>query len=75
MIINDVFNKNDRFLNADVLLSLYLYYLNINNTLSFNISSTTLYLFIYDFSRIKSYYFNEMIKINQFFFYNRIYSK
>ena len=54
MIINDVFNKNDKFSNNDVLLSLYLHRLNINNILSFNISNTTLYLFIYNFSKIKS---------------------
>ena len=63
MIINDVFNKNDKFLNVNILLSLYLYRLNINNILFFNISSTTLYLFIYNFSKIKSCYFNEAIKI------------
>ena len=63
MISNDVFNKNDKFLNVDILLSLYLYRSNINNILSFNILNTTLYLFIYNFSKIKSYYFNEAIKI------------
>ena len=63
MITDDVFDKNDKFLNANVLLSLCLYRLNINNILSFNISNTILYLFIYDFSRIKSCYFNETIKI------------
>ena len=46
MTINDVFNKNDRFLNANALLLSYSYYLNINNILSFNISNTTSYLFI-----------------------------
>ena len=63
MIINDIFDKNDKFSNVDTLLSLYLYYLNINNILFFNISNTTSYLFIYNFSRIKSYYFNKAIKI------------
>ena len=63
MIIDDVFNKNDRFLNVNTLLSLYLYRLNINNILFFNISSTISCLFIYNFSRIKSCYFNEAIKI------------
>ena len=63
MIINDVFNKNDKFLNVNVLLSLCSHYLNINNILSFNISSTTLYLFIYNFSKIKLYCFNKAIKI------------
>ena len=63
MIINDVFNKNDRFLSINILLSLYLYRLNINNILSFNISSTISYLFIYNFLKIKSCYFNKTIKI------------
>ena len=65
MTTNDVFNKNDKFLNANVLLSSYSHYSNINNILSFSISSTTSYLFIYDFSKIKSCYFNEAIKIKQ----------
>ena len=65
MTTNNIFNKNDRFLNANVLLLLYLHHLNINNILSFNISSTILYLFIHNFLKIKSYYFNEAIKIKQ----------
>ena len=68
MIIDNVFDKIDKFLNVDILLSLYLYRLNINNILSFDISSTTLYLFIYDFSKIKSCYFNKAIRIEQDFF-------
>ena len=63
MIINNIFDKNDKFLNVNVLLSLYSHYLNINNILSFNISNITSYLSIYDFSKIKSYYFNKVIKI------------
>ena len=63
IITNNVFNKNDKFLNIDVLLLLYLYRLNINNILSLNISRIILYLFIYNFSKIKSYNFNEVIKI------------
>ena len=63
MISNNVFDKNDKFLNVDILLSLYLYRSNINNILSFNILNTTLYLFIHNLSKIKSYYFNEAIKI------------
>ena len=63
IIINNVFNKNDKFLNVNILLLLYLYRLNINNILFLNISKTTLYLFIYNFSKIKSYYFNKAIKI------------
>ena len=46
------------FFNNDVLLLLYLYRLKINNILFFNILKTILYLFIYNFSKIKSYYFN-----------------
>ena len=63
MIINDVFNKNDKFLNVNILLLSCLHHSNINNILFFNISSTTLCLFIYDFSKIKLCYFNEAIKI------------
>ena len=63
MTTGDVFNKNDKFLNVDILLSSCSHRSNINNILFFNISSTTSYLFIYNFSKIKSYYFNEVIKI------------
>ena len=63
IITNNVFNKNDKFSNVDILLLLYSHYLNINNILFFNISNTTSYLFIYNFSKIKSCYFNEAIKI------------
>ena len=63
MIINNVFDKNNKFSDINILLLLYLYYLNTNNILSFNISNTILYLFIYNFLRIKSCYFNETIKI------------
>ena len=68
MIINNVLNKNDRFLNVNVLLLSYLYRLNVNNILSFSISNTTLYLFTHNFSKIKSCYFNKAIKIKQDFF-------
>ena len=61
IIINNVFNKNDKFLNVNILLLLYLYYLNINNILFFNILNIILYLFIYNFLKIKSYYFNKAI--------------
>ena len=63
MTINDVFDKNDKFLNVNALLSLCSHRLNINNILSFNILNTISYLFIYNFSKIKSCYFNETIKI------------
>ena len=63
MTINNVFDKNDKFSNVNILLSLYSHHLNINNISFFNISSTTLYLFIYNFSKIKSCYFNEAIRI------------
>ena len=65
MTTDDVFDKNDKFSNADILLSSCLYRLNTNNTLFFNISSIILCLFIYNFSKIKSYCFNEAIKIRQ----------
>ena len=65
MITDDVFYKNDKFLNVNILLSLYSHRSSINNILFFNISNTTLYLFIYNFSKIKLYYFNEAIKIGQ----------
>ena len=65
MTINDVFDKNDKFSNANALLSLYSHHSNTNNILSFNISNTISYLFIHDFSRIKSYYLNKTIKIKQ----------
>ena len=63
IIINDIINKNHKFSIIYILLSLYLYRLNINNILFLSISRTTLYLFIYDFLKIKSCYFNEAIKI------------
>ena len=68
MITNNVFDRNDKSLDVNILLSSCLYYLNTNNTLSFNISNIILYLFIYDFSRIKSCYFNGAIRIGQDFF-------
>ena len=58
IIINDIINKIEIFLNINILLLLYLYRLNINNFLFLNISKSILYLFIYNFSKIKSYYFN-----------------
>ena len=63
MIIDDVFDKNDKFLSVNILLSLCLHHLNINNILFFSISSIILCLFIYNFSKIKSCCFNEAIKI------------
>ena len=56
--INEIIDKNERFFDIDILLLLYLYRLKINNILSLNMLKTILYLFIYDFSRIKSCYFN-----------------
>ena len=56
MKINYIVNKNDKFLNIDILLSLYSHYFIINNILSLNISKTILYLLIYNFSKIKSCY-------------------
>ena len=68
MIINNVVDKNDVFLNVNILLLLCLYRLNINNILFLNISRTTLCLFIYNFSKIKSCCFNEAIKLKYDFF-------
>ena len=56
--IIEIINKNKRFFNNNILLLLYLYCLKINNSLFFNILKTTLYLFIYNFSKIKTCYFN-----------------
>ena len=65
MIIDNVFNKNDKFLSVNILLLSYSHRLNINNILFFNISNMISYLFIYNFLKIKLYYFNEAIKIKQ----------
>ena len=66
---NEIINKNERFFDNDILLLLYLYRLKINNILFFSILKTISYLFIYNFSRIKSYYFNLTIKIKYNFFF------
>ena len=58
MKINEIINKNKRFFNNDILSSLLLYRLKINNNLFFNILKTISYLFIYNFSKTKSCYFN-----------------
>ena len=58
MIINEIIDKNERFFVVDILLLLCLYRLKINNILFLSISKMILYLFIYDFSKIKSCYFN-----------------
>ena len=63
MITNDVFDKNDKFSSANILLSLYSHHLNTKNILFFNISNIISCLFIYNFLKIKSYYFNKAIKI------------
>ena len=54
IIINEIIDKNKRLFDAKILLLSYLYYLKINNVLSFRISKITSYLFIYNFSKIKS---------------------
>ena len=56
--INEINDKNERFFDINILLSLYSHRSKINNILFLNILKTTLYLFIYDFSKIKSYCFN-----------------
>ena len=58
MIINEVVDKNERFFDIDILLLLCLYRLKTNNILFLNILKTILYLFIYDFSIIKSCCYN-----------------
>ena len=58
MIINKVVDKNERFFVINILLLSYSHYLKINNILFLSILKTILYLFIYDFSKIKSCYFN-----------------
>ena len=57
-IINEIIDKNERFFDVNILLLLYSHRSKINNILFLSISKTTLYLFIYDFSKIKSCYFN-----------------
>ena len=54
MITDEIANKNDKFFDINILLLLCLYYLKINNILFLRISKTTLYLFIYNFLKIKS---------------------
>ena len=54
MIIDNIIYKNGKFFDVNILLLLYLYRLKINNILFLNISKTISYLFIYNFSRIRS---------------------
>ena len=68
MIINNVIDKNEKFFVIDILLLLYSHRLKINNILFLNILKMILYLFIYNFSNIKSCYFNWIIKIRYDFF-------
>ena len=58
VITNKIINKNERFFDINTLLSLYSHYLKTNNILSLSILRTISYLFIYDFSKIRSCYFN-----------------
>ena len=58
IIINEIIDKNEKFFDIDILLLLYSHRLKTNNILSLNISKTILCLFIYDFSKIKSYCLN-----------------
>ena len=58
MIINEIIDKNERFFVIDILLSLYSHCLKTNNILFLSISRMISYLFIYDFSKIKSCCFN-----------------
>ena len=56
--INEIVDKNKRFFDIDILLLLYSHRLKINNILFLSILKTISYLFIYNFSKIKSYCFN-----------------
>ena len=67
--INKVINKIERFFDINILLLLYLHYLKKNNILFLNILKTTLFLFIYNFSKIKLNYFKRIIKINFYFIF------
>ena len=58
VIINEVIDKNKKSFDIDILLLLYLHYSETNNILFLNMLKTILYLFIYNFSRIKSCYIN-----------------
>ena len=58
IITNEIIDKNEKFFDIDILLLLYLYRSETNNILSLNILKTISYLFIYDFSRIRSCYLN-----------------
>ena len=58
IIISEVINKKKRFFDINILLLSYSYYSKMNNILFLNILKTTLYLFIYNFLKIKLYYFN-----------------
>ena len=54
MTINEIIDKNEKSFDINTLLSLCSHRLKTNNILSFRISRITSYLFIYNFSRIKS---------------------
>ena len=58
MTTNKVINKNEFFFNVNILLLSCSHRLKTNNILFLSILKTTLYLFIYNFSKIKLYCFN-----------------
>ena len=58
IITNEIIDKKEKSFNVNTLLLLCLYRLKTNNILFLNISRTTLYLFIYNFFKIKSCCFN-----------------
>ena len=58
MTTNKIIDKNEKFFDIDILSLSYSHRLKINNILSLSILRTTSYLFIYNFSKIKSCYFN-----------------
>ena len=53
MLLNQIIDKNEKSSDDKILLSSYLHYSKTNNILSFRMSRITLYLFIYNFSKIK----------------------
>ena len=68
MIINETISKNDKFFDVNILLLLYSQRLKINNILFLNISKITLYLFVYNFLKIKLNYFILIMNIRYNFF-------
>ena len=58
IIINEVIDKKERSFDVNILLLSYLYRSKMNNILFLSILKKILYLFIYNFFKIKSCYLN-----------------